>query len=652
VPNAVGWISLALAAGVASIFPTDARSQPVKLTRIGGAVELGSEISHQETKSPNAPTRVFDRYRFDEAIQLNVEGYALTRQFVDFHLGGTFGLRQEILEGSSDSGNSNSTLLGYDANLTLFPLKPVSLFLFGSRFEDEMVQNFGTDTEVLSETLGATLRFSNRWFPSSVSLEQLRSRSESTDGFFRSKRDETRRFVRYDGNHLSESVQARLSARAEDVDDSSVPPVGDYRIYESDADFSYRWGPYFEKYWRVGGGYFERQGQFSFRDSDASTSFYWDPTDTLSTKFEYDFDRFESSGETTDINTVIASMNHQLFYSVWTNLNFLYDRTDRSFGVRSAYGANGSLNYEKQLPWNSRLRFDFGARYRFEDRDFEGVRAISTGEDLSIDGFFGNFLSNRNVDSSSIEVFESRGGAPLIEGFDYAVDVIGDRTSIDVLPGGTIDIGEVVFVDYVYASDPSGQIARTGLRFGVGWDAEWIALRYEHGQSDEELIKGEDQPLESSRSDAVRIDLNGEWGAVTASANALFRSEDTGNTEYEEFSFGQELAWNPRSSLRFSAIARQTQRNFRSPDRDMRIITAGVSAYWKFWQNSTLRAFGNYRDLQTSDSLDQRDLGFGARARLRFGKIEVTPSLIWTRRERGESVSNDVRGVLRLRRSF
>jgi hypothetical protein len=648
----VGWVSLTFAIVVVSSLPGDALSQAVTLTGIDGAFELGSEISHQETKSPSGPTRVFDRYRFDEAIRLGLEGYVLTPQLLDFHLGGSFGLRQELLEGSSDSGRSNSTLLGYDANFTLFPMKPVSLFLFGNRFEDELVQNFGTDTETLNETLGTAIRLSNRWFPSTISAEQLRSKSESTDGFFRSKRDETRRLLRYDGNHVSETIQARLSARAEDVDDSSVPPVGDYRIYESDAEFSYRWGPYFEKYWRVSGGYFERRGEFSFRDSDASSAFYWDPTETLATRFEYDFDRFESPGEKTSINTVIVSMNHQLYESVWTNLNFLYDRTDRAAGVRSAYGSNASVNYEKQLPWNSRLLFDFGARYRFEDRDFDEDQTISTGEDLSITSVTGNFLSNRNVVSTSIEVFENRGGALLIPGFDYVVDEIGDRTSIDPLLGGSIGIGDIVFVDYVYTSDPSGQIARTGLRFRVGWDADWIALSYEHGEADETLIKGEDQPLQNSRADTVRLDLSGEWGALTASADALYRSEDTGNTEYDEVAFGQELAWNPRSSLRFSTIVRHTQRNFRRPERDIRIITASVSAYWRFLRNSTLRVFGNFRDLRNSDFLDQRDVGLGARARLRFGRIEVYPSLIWSRRQRGESVSNDVRGLLRLRRSF
>ncbi|MBW1843588.1 MAG: hypothetical protein JRJ05_04540 [Deltaproteobacteria bacterium] len=154
------------------------------------------------------------------------------------------------------------------------------------------------------------------------------------------------------------------------------------------------------------------------------------------------------------------------------------------------------------------------------------------------------------------------------------------------------------------------------------------------------------------RRDSVRLDLRGDWGALEAGANAQFLSNDTSSTKYDEISFGQRLRWQPRRGVTLSIFGRESQQQFRRPTRDMRIITAGVSVFWQISAKSNVRAFGNFRDMHHSDSLNQRDVSLGARANLQFGKIEVTPSLIWTRRERGESLSNDVRGVLRLRRSF
>jgi hypothetical protein len=304
------------------------------------------------------------------------------------------------------------------------------------------------------------------------------------------------------------------------------------------------------------------------------------------------------------------------------------------------------------MPWNSRLLIDFGARYRFEDRDFDEQQTINTSENLAITGFIGNLLSNQNALSNSIEVFESPGGALLILNQDYTIQEIGDRTSLDIPITSSINIGDVVFVNYVYLSDPKAKISRSGFRIGTAWDAGWIALRYEHDEDDEKLIKGEDQPLQRLRRDSVRLDLRGDWGALEAGANAQFLSNDTSSTKYDEISFGQRLRWQPRRGVQLSIFGRESQQHFRRPTRDMRIITAGVSVFWQISAKSNVRAFGNFRDMHNSDSLDQRDVSLGARANLQFGKIEVIPSLIWTRRERGESLSNDVRGVLRLRRSF
>jgi len=646
------WIRCASALAIALFAADDVSAQIVKLTHLGGAVEVGTEVAHQKTESATGPTRTFDRYRFSEAVRLAVDGYVLTTQLLNFHLGGSFGLRQELLDGSESSGDTNTMLFGYDGQLSFFPTKPASFLFFANRFEDEMIQSFGTDTTSLNESIGGTLRFSNSVFPVSATIQQRKTKSESDDGFFVTKRDETRRIIDFGGSHTSEALQANLRARAEDIDDESIPPVGDYRVYDSDATISYRWGNYFEKSLRVTGGYFERQGNFSFRNASESSAFYWGLTDSLDTSLEQRFDLSETDGQSSNTNMAVATLNHRLYESLKTNLNFVYERSDQDNGIRSTYSSSLSSNYEKEMPWSSRLLIDVGARYRFEDRDFDGQQTINTSENLAIAGVFGNFLSNRNVLSDSIEVFESPGGTLLIPDQDYIIQEIGDRTSIDIPITSSINIGDVVFVNYVYLSDPKAKISRSGFRIGTAWDAGWIALRYEHDQDDEKLIKGEDQPLQRLRRDSVRLDLRGDWGALQASANAQFLSNATSSTEYDEFSFGQQLRWQPRRDFHLSLVGRESQQHFRRPSRDVRIITAGVSAFWQISTKSNVRAFGNLRDMHHSDSLNQRDLSLGARGNLRFGKIEVIPSLIWTRRERGESLSNDVRGMLRLRRNF
>ena len=638
---------------ICSVAATDASARIFKLTHLGGALEAGVEISHQETESENSEPRTFDRYRFTEAIELDVAGYIVSSELLNFQLGGIFGPRQEILKGDSGSGDTNSMLFGYNGTMNLFPSKPISLLLFASRFEDQLIQSFGANTDSLGDTLGATLRLGNVLFPSTISVQQLHTRFESKDSSsFENRRDETRRFVEYNGSHNSEAWTARVTARAEDVDDESVPPVGDYRVYAGDATASHRWGSFYEKHLRLSGGYFERQGNFSFRNASQNAAFYWGLTDRLNSSLEQNFDFSDSDGEESTTYMTVFSLDHELYESLRTNFNALYERTGRDFGVRTSYGTNLDLNYEKRIPWNSIVSLDLGARYRYEDRAFDGVRTINTSENLAITGTLGNFLSNRNIDPDSIEVFESAGGVQLLEGVDYTVDVVGDLTSIDIPFTSPVEIGDELFVNYVYLSDPSAKISRPGFRIAAAWDAGWLALRFEHVQSEEMQLAGEEQPLQFLRRDSIRLDLRAERGQFEGAASAEYLNDETRSTGYDEIAFGQELRWQPRRGVYVSAVARESQRFFRRPKREMRTITLGVSAFWQITPTSTLRVFGNFRDMHNSVAQDQRDAGLGARANLRFGRIEVIPSLVWTRRQRGQSLSNDLRSVLRLRRSF
>ncbi|MBW2289515.1 MAG: hypothetical protein JRG90_17045 [Deltaproteobacteria bacterium] len=139
---------------IGSVAAADASARIFNLTHIGGALEVGVEISHQETESENSEPRTFDRFRFTEAIELDVAGYIVSSQLLTFQLGGLFGPRQEILSGDSGSGDTNSMLFGYNGTLNLFPSKPISLLLFASRFEDQLIQSFGANTDSLGDTLG------------------------------------------------------------------------------------------------------------------------------------------------------------------------------------------------------------------------------------------------------------------------------------------------------------------------------------------------------------------------------------------------------------------------------------------------------------------------------------------------------------------
>jgi hypothetical protein len=646
-------ILLLLCAALGLTAVPEAAARVVQITDIGGAVELGTEITHQTTKAPNTDKRVLDRYRFDEELELGASGYFLTREFITFRLGGSVEFRQEILDATGGSGTTFNTIPSYDAQLTFFPTKPISLTAFANRYEDRMVQSFGIDTEMLTEGYGGTLRLGNRWFPSVISGEWLHARSTSDQvGAFDSRREETRLLLEYSGQHLSDAMQAQLNVRAERVDDDSIPAVGDYDLYEADGSIGYRWGPYFERYWRTSASHFRRRGSFDFDSTNATSAFYWDPSETLQTRVEYDFNRFAADEQTSLSHTGVLAVNHQLYESLRTNLNLLFDRLDQEFGNRTAYSSNVFMNYQKKLPGDTRLLIDLGGRYRFENRDFEEDTPLTTQESLVLTSLVGNFLSNANVVESSIQVFESLGGPPLIPDVDYVVESFGERTSIDIGPSGVLEVNDVVIVTYEFLPDPSGKIARRGFRTGIGWDAGWFRVGYEHEQDKDRRVSGGDFPLQDTKRDSIRLDVDGEWRRVNAHAGLFLARERSRTLDFNEIAFGQEAVWTPLAGLTFAANLRETFRRFLDPDRDQFTLTVGASSFWRPRPDFSLRFFLDYRNVQNTDSPDQQDAGLGMTSKIRLGLIDVTPSLLWFRRERGESVTSDLRFVLRLRRDF
>jgi hypothetical protein len=112
------------------------------------------------------------------------------------------------------------------------------------------------------------------------------------------------------------------------------------------------------------------------------------------------------------------------------------------------------------------------------------------------------------------------------------------------------------------------------------------------------------------------------------------------------------VTWTPSRRLEVNLRIVETLRDFLDPDRETDSLRAGLSASWRPRRNWRVHLFSDFRDLEDSESVDQTDLMLGARADLDFGKLDITPVLSWTRRERGESETRDLSAMIRIRRSF
>lgn len=626
----------------------------INLTQLSGGFEVSAEAQRQKFESPNGGKRTYERNRFEEEVEFALYGSVVTPELATFKLGGKFGLRQEDFKSSdADSGKTDGDINGYDATLNFLPRKVVSLTLFGNRFQDSALQGFGSNIETISEALGASVNFGIPSFPSVLTIQRLDLETDSRGGGFFNHRNETREVVEFSGQHFSELVNARLRLREEDVDQEDLVIDDTYRFRQADGSFGVRWGPYLEKSWRMSARYFERTGTYDFENIGVSSDLDWDPTETLTTQLTYDYSNYRTRNQRTTTNSGTLGLSHELYESLRSGFSLFVDKTQQDAGDRGTYGVNGSLSYRKKMPWRSRLTGNVAFRYRVDERDVDGEGSAVASENLTISGFTDNMLAMRRIDPASIEVFESSGGLMLIRDIDYTTDVIGDFVSIDILSGGSISVGDTLFVSYELMNEPDYEIAVSGFRYGIGWDTgDWFRARYEHSEAEEKVLKGERNAQGDRDRDSLRLEFHTERRRIRASAGLLLIRDRMSSAEYDEISLTQDLKWEPSKKFILVARLRESRREFKNLTRTTQAFTAGTTLSWRLRKRGTVRLFGTYRNLDDTDSLDQDDLEIGMRGSFRYGKIELTPTAATSWSERGKSTSRDFRVRLGIRRRF
>jgi hypothetical protein len=610
--------------------------------------EIVGEIDRQKSESSGGPDREFNQERVEERIGLDLEGHLLRPDLMRFRMAGDVGLRHTWLDSAEeDLGRNRGRVIEYDGSLDLLSDMPISMSLFGTRFEDRAVRDFGTDNEVTGESRGITLRFRNRHFPATLSQRRIRSISETVEPKG-SRRDEEREILEFTGTHKSDATRFRLALRDEDVNDRSFPPVGDYRIREASAVAGTHWGAYFEHSFDTSGRITRRTGNQDRDTISASSAYRWDVTEDLSSDLSYRFNRFDASGFVTTAQSASYQLQHQFYESIHSRFRLNADRVSQDNGLRTNYGGGLGISYRKRFFWDSTIRATLGVDRQITENDLESAEVSVFGEQLSVAGFAGNFLRESRIEVATISVTD-QAGTPLIEGIDYEVIRIGDQTSIDVLPSGNVQIGQTLLVDYDYQTSPQFRSRTDRLRYGLGWELGWLALQYQHGQSEEELLEGiEEGPLADSRLDSYRVTLRRRSGAVRATAEASFTRARSQTLDRDEWMLSQSLIWTITRRLALNADLREGFSDFGKPDRSTTNLLGSVALVWRPARRYQVRGFVRYWSLDDSLSEDQQQLTVGGRAQLTFGNIKVTPSLEWSNRERGSSRVTDLRGVLRL----
>ncbi len=182
----------------------------------------------------------------------------------------------------------------------------------------------------------------------------------------------------------------------------------------------------------------------------------------LSSIYDVNYDHFESGGYTSDGISGNAELRHQLYESLSSSLIFRGADSEfsdeRSSGFTRRFGGGISEAYTKRIGDTARVRVSNSLIVDHVDQQYVSTMKNERHSFDEGSGPPGTFFLNltRVVESTIVVTDQNDSQPPFVRGFDYEVQVNGERTLITYLSGSRIPVGATVLIDYEAEPSPAG----------------------------------------------------------------------------------------------------------------------------------------------------------------------------------------------------
>ena len=161
----------------------------------------------------------------------------------------------------------------------------------------------------------------------------------------------------------------------------------------------------------------------------------------------YNFLSYRQEVYKTKQNNVHTRLEHQLYNSLHSRVFYEYITLDHTSYNESARQGGMALDYKKKIPGGV-LHLSYEKRLRKEQRNSEPSTLHIIREKHILDDSNNILLDNPNIAIQSILVRDESSGIIYQENMDYILIQRGNFVEIQRLPGGQIQNGQTVYVDY------------------------------------------------------------------------------------------------------------------------------------------------------------------------------------------------------------
>ncbi len=182
---------------------------------------------------------------------------------------------------------------------------------------------------------------------------------------------------------------------------------------------------------------------------------------------------------TSDLNKVDFELNHQLFNSLNTFVNFYFTNYKQHLFIEKTNRFEIGFNYTKNIPFGILMLSYTYAQYRRSTESASNVNVVYSEPHRLTDGEI-ELLNNPNVFKNTIVVTDEKNIIVFQEGFDYEIIDRGEFFEIRRLPGGQIPNKGLVLVNYSFLMDNSYQFTSPNHHFSIGLNLfdNFLQFRY------------------------------------------------------------------------------------------------------------------------------------------------------------------------------
>ncbi len=634
-----------------------------------GSLELSFASERQAQHSANAAASTSSNLLFKETFKIANDGfYVVSPRLWTGRLGLVLGLDQNKNSSTGTSTASRDQLIGYSFYSTFLAEKPYTASVFANRNQSQYLQPFGGHREATLENRGANFSLRENsvlkdwgflWFESRLSLTSGHNTSTTTIFGQSLKTDETSKKLEFHASKGFETADLGLGFQVNDQHNQEFS-YGNFQSKAANLVYSLDFGPNLTRRFDSYLGYLTRNGSSPSTTTSAREHLHIDHSRNLNTDYDYGFTQQDLGGTTSTRQNGTLTLAHQLYTNLNTTAALNGSSSTLANGSTTFYGGRLNQVYHHSLPGKGSFFASWSGSYQLTDNKLS-TSSISVFEEAHnapspLVAGAGFLIDHSFVVAASIVVWDARGGGriPVTAGVDY--DAVTEGSQIRIVPRVSsllILAGDPLVVDYNYQVDRNLKYETKGSGFGIGVDYRWIAVAYNHQQSDQTPLSGTSQFLDSRSLNNLRISSRGSLLAMDANASLDFDNYKSNITAYRGRKFASSLFWDVNSYMKmmFGLNASETQYTLPIQHKsDSRSARTSLDWYTPGgWDNSASLDWSRNSDSGIpSQTLMQARL----QSKLAVGQLTLTSGLNYSEWLRGGSRSTSLNLFINAVRQF